>query len=187
MPSDIKHKFWQAMCLGVLCLGQPSIANEPTVIDWYKMVAPNYVQFQQVYGEKLDSMVFSQMFRPSHEQTFSDKTLTSEQIQLGAELSEQAYQHCMVWSYYRLTAMYGDDDLDAVADMILQLCQDHENVYDIYNILLASDHYGFTMTEHKAWQRILDNKQKGMRDNSDFHQAVRKRLYQLKEHLLKSD
>ncbi|MDO4449922.1 MAG: hypothetical protein Q4B79_03060 [Moraxella sp.] len=154
-------------------------------MDWYKMVAPNYVQFQKVYGEKLDGMVFSEILRSSSEQVFSDKKLTSEQINLGAELSEQAYYHCMIWGYYRLTAMFGDGDVDKIADDILQLCQDHENVYDIYNILLASDHYGFEMTEHKAWQRIQENRQKGIRGNSDFHQAVRKKVYQLKEYALK--
>ena len=149
------------------------------------MVAPNYVQFQQIYGEKLDGTVFAEMFRPSSEQVFSDKTLTSEQINLGAELSEQAYYHCMIWGYYRLTATFGDDDVDKITDDILQLCKDYENVYDIYNILLASDHYGFEMTEYKAWQRIQENRQKGIRDNSDFHQSIRKKVHQLKEYSLK--
>lgn len=182
MLSNIKRKFLPIMCLGLLSFGQSSFANEPTLMDWYKMVAPNYVQFQQIYGEKLDGTVFAEMLRPSSEQVFSDKTLTSEQINLGAELSEQAYYHCMIWGYHRLTAMYGDDDVDKIADDILQLCQDHEDVYDIYNILLASDHYGFEMTELKAWQRILENRQKGERNNDDFHQAVRKEVYQLKEY-----
>lgn len=181
MLSNIKRKFLPIMCLGLLSFGQSSFANELTLMDWYKMVAPNYVQFQQIYGEKLDGTVFSQMLRPSREQIFSDQKLSSEQIQLGAELSEQAYYHCMVWGYDRLTAMFGDDDVDKIADDIFALCQDHEDIYDIYNILLASDHYGFEMTEYKAWQRIQENKQKGIRDSSDFRQAVKKQLAQLNE------
>lgn len=184
MLTRIKRLYLPMVCLGLLSFGQPSLANEPPLMDWYKMVAPNYVQFQQVYGKELDGTVFAQMFRPSHEQTFSDKKLTSEQIRLGVALSEEAYYHCMIWGYHRLTAMFGDDDIDKVADDILTLCQDHEDVYDIYNILLASDHYGFEMTEYQARQRILENAQKGTRDNSDFHQAVRKRVYQLKEQSL---
>ncbi|MDO4894418.1 hypothetical protein [Moraxella sp.] len=181
MLSNIKYKFWQTICLGVLCFGQSSFANEPTLMDWYKMITPNYVQFQQAYGEKLDGTVFSQMLRPSREQIFSDQKLSSEQIQLGAKLSEQAYYHCMVWGYDRLTTMFGDNDIDKIADGIFALCQDHEDIYDIYNILLASDHYGFEMTEYKAWQRIQANQQQGIKDNRDFRQAVKKQLVQLNE------
>lgn len=32
--------------------------------------------------------------------------------------------------------MYGDDDLNEIANQLLQLCQSHEDVYDIYNICL---------------------------------------------------
>lgn len=180
MQLNIKRQFLSIICL-MLCLGQSSFADEP-IADWHKMIAPNYVQFQKVHGEKLDGTVFSQMFRPANEQVFSDKQLTSEQINLGAELSEQAYSHCMAWGYHRLTAMYGDNDVDKIADDILQLCQDHENIYSIYNMLLASDYYGFEMTEYKAWQRILENAKKNKQYNIDFHQAVRKRVRQMKEY-----
>ncbi|WP_432480606.1 hypothetical protein [Moraxella sp. ZY200743] len=178
MFFDIKLIF-KALSLPLLFVGQLSIANESMLMDWYKMITPNYAQFQQLYGSDLDNMVFSQTFRPSSEQQFSDERLSSQKIQLGAKLSEGAYYHCMVWGYHRLSLMY--DDLDDISDHILQLCQDHEDVYGIYNILLASDHYGFFMTEKKAWQRIIENRANGTHDNSDFHKAVRQRIHQLNQ------
>ena len=181
----LSQKFKYGILLGTLAITAQTAMAMTVPPPFELLLTPNYGKFQAQHGKALDGTVFAQMLRPTSEQVFSDKKLTSEQIQLGAELSEQAYFDCMLWGYYRLTAMFGDDDIDKIADDILQLCQDHEDVYDIYNILLASDHYGFEMTEYKAWQRILENKQKGIRDNSDFHQAVRNKVYQLKKHSLK--
>ncbi len=176
----MKNKLFKIMGLAWLLVGQSSVASEPTLMDWYKVMHPNYAQFQSVYGSDLDGTVFSQMIRPSDEQHFSDEPLSSEKIQLGAELSDEAYHHCMVWGYHRLSLMYGDDDLDGITNQLLQLCQSHEDVYDIYNILLASDRHNFPMTEQKAWQRIQQNRANGY-DNRDFHDVVRQKIKQLHE------
>lgn len=176
----MKNKLFKIIGLALLLVGQSSVASEPTLMDWYKVMPPNYAQFQSVYGSDLDGTVFSQMLRPSDEQYFSDEPLSSEKIQLGAKLSDEAYYHCMVWGYHRLTLMYGDDDLDEITNQLLQLYQSHKDVYDIYNILLASDRYHFPMTEQKAWQRIQQNRANGY-DNRDFHKVVRERISQLKD------
>ncbi|WP_435932751.1 hypothetical protein ACSF86_04130 [Moraxella bovoculi] len=175
-----RDKFFKIIGLALLLVGQSSVASVPTLMDWYKVMPPNYAQFQSVYGSDLDGMVFSQMLRPGDEQHFSDEPLSSEKIQLGAKLSDEAYYHCMVWGYHRLSLMYDDDDLDEIANQLLQLCQSHEDVYDIYNILLASDRYNFPMTERKAWQRIQENRANGY-DNRDFHKVVRQKIKQLHE------
>ncbi|ENU31815.1 hypothetical protein F991_00300 [Acinetobacter sp. CIP-A165] len=108
----------------------------------------------------------------------SDTILSEQEILNGADNSQILYASCLIDTAQKLKNMYPDVAQDILVKTLIEACAYPEDLFSVYNILLASIKMKKPMSERQAYQYIEKAYKEKGRDqtNADFRNVLLKNL-----------
>lgn len=87
---------------------------------------------------------------PELKKNLTNKVLTAEEIEFGAKKSGYLYLYCISSTAEKLKSMYSDSSESLVLSTINDSCHYPEDLYGIYNIVLAHQSMNKKVSEQDA-------------------------------------
>lgn len=105
----------------------------------------------------------------------SDKVSDESELKQKAEMSDFLLKLCVTDTDMKLASMFPEMSKQQRFDEMMEICRYQEDYYNIYNILLAANHFGQPMSEKQAWERLERNYRENSRAerNADIRAAIK--------------
>lgn len=104
---------------------------------------------------------------PQAKAKISDKVLSKDEIMQGAERTQNLYIFCLSQTAEKLKMMYPDAKKEIIYDTLSTACEYPEDIFSIYNILLAASSMNKPMSEKQASVFLEDSYKKQGREKSN--------------------